>query len=118
MQSTKVFAIQRASGAVVSLDDLHLARPHIGHVYFYRPNDDAPFLMVCNPHDYLDCTAWLEANGWAALPHVMDTGTSIEPDHHALLVKHAASVLPTDNTVQAMKKIAEATGMRCFHPFR
>ena len=113
----KVFAVQASPMAVVSLDGLHLAKPHIGHVYFFRPQADAPFLMVCHPTSYVDCATWLEANGWAALPHVMDTGTSIEPGHHALLIKHDPSVLPTDNTVQVMKKIASSSKMKCFHPF-
>jgi hypothetical protein len=118
----KVFAVQKSQtiAGVFSLDDLgsKLVRQHIGHFYYHRLHDACEWLMVCNPRDYLDGVQWLEANGWDVLPHMQDIGTTITPEQHALLIKHGPNVALTDNTIQAMKKVSAATGLKTFHPFQ
>jgi hypothetical protein len=114
---TNLFAVQTAAGDY-SLDNLHAARPFVGAAYIHRPDDATPFLMVCSPPDVVAAGAWLAANGWTALPHILDIGTSVGTTIQALLFGHSSDVLATDNTVSAMTKVVSSTQMQCFYPFQ
>lgn len=116
--NTPFYAVQAEPGNY-DIDRLREGVSEIGGAYIHRMHPDTPHILVCHPKRTQQASAWLKANGWTPLPHIHDIASTLGDLHtHPGLQSHASAIQPTDNTATAMRKVADATGLRCFDPFR